>query len=546
MLYSHLPGSSIRLLDVICADDEVAYRLRSFSLSSTPTFDAVSYAWGREGRTETIFCNNEPVQVTPALKAMLKHIFHHRPSPDHLELEQTFGVSLRPLWIDAICINQNDPQEREAQIRLISSVFARATRVIIWLGPEGRHTDSFMYEASTVVQALERRSLTCPFHWEQPTFGTLEHRLQSVWMGLQEILQREWQNRLWTFQEAVLAKHAVVVCGRYSVDLNVVTKIDRLLENGPFDINSFMQEQRQNRELPYIFPFKDIGLFRDLVTQNNNNNSSPRFGVPWLLSQGYREGAKQPVDRIWSFLGLLEKRLQAEIMPILNYHDHGWRTYMRLTKILLKYDTRFDLLSLSTHVPGEMAEKPSWCIDLAAPMPYRTFYFMRDNYRAGISKQLSRWNCHSQQTRIPNVYDDEDKILEVPGFRLAIVDRVVQEDRLQQDRFHVSDPESVATWIDWEGQCRVLARQVLYGDTMHDNSDMPLPPNYLRVHASNMVADADCVYSDIGNEVITSLISAVREQYCGDSGGFDIPIAQLRVSSLWCQNVCIKYVERRE
>ncbi|GME35913.1 heterokaryon incompatibility protein [Neofusicoccum parvum] len=163
-------------------------------------------------------------------------------------------------------------------------------------------------------------------------------------------------------------------------------------------------------------------------------------------------------------------------MPILDYHDHGWRTYMRLTKILLKYDTRFDLLSLST-----------------------------------------------QQTRIPNVHDDEDKILEVPGFRLAIVDRVVQEDRLQQDRFHVSDPESVATWIDWEGQCRVLARQVYYGDTMHDNSDMPLPPNYLRVHASNMVADADRVYSDIGNDVITNLISSVREQYCGDPSGFDIP-----------------------
>ena len=44
----------------------------------------------------------------------------------------------RILWIDALCINQSDIEERSSQVAFMSSVYSRAVRVIVWLGESGK------------------------------------------------------------------------------------------------------------------------------------------------------------------------------------------------------------------------------------------------------------------------------------------------------------------------------------------------------------------------------------------------------------------------
>ena len=41
---------------------------------------------------------------------------------------------MKILWADAACINQSDDQERGHQVKQMGSIYATATKVLIWLG----------------------------------------------------------------------------------------------------------------------------------------------------------------------------------------------------------------------------------------------------------------------------------------------------------------------------------------------------------------------------------------------------------------------------
>ncbi|OJD33764.1 heterokaryon incompatibility protein [Diplodia corticola] len=517
MKYTPLRAGFIRLLNIDCANDKVVCRVIKTKLSSSLSFDAVSHTWGTEDRTEAIDCNGKSFPVTPSLKTMMQHLYHYRTEPPRSRR----GGSSRPLWIDTICINQDDANEKEVQIQLMGTIFAGAIRVIIWIGPAGEHTDTFMDEIPSVLEALQGDGRACPFHWETPISGALEQEIPAKWAGLRDVLGRPWTTRLWTFQEGVLAKHAVVMCGLHGVHLDVLAEIDGLLEKGDFDMNLYMQTQRTARDFPYSFPFGAIGSFRSSTHGNI---------APYLLSHCWGLGVKEPIDRIWSLLGLLEEGLKEEVAPLIDYSNEGreqyWKTYLRFAKTLLRHDKSLAILSLSAYEEG--SKLPSWCPDFSKPIPYRTFNFEQNNYRAGILE-----NSHHRHLRIPEVLDDDDQSLEISGFRLDAVSDVVKDSRLQQARFNVQHPTDVAAWIDWEARCRTLAQRVSC-----DGITTMLPHNYLRVHASDMVKDAESIYTDTGNDAITTLISLVGQQHCSNPGTNTATASVWALTSQCLRQIC--------
>ena len=87
-------------------------------------FDALSYAWGDTSVTETIIVSGKPFRATTNLVACLKQL------------------ATRPgetgLWVDAICINQNDVDERNLQVQRMKNIYQTAQSVIAWLGSSTR------------------------------------------------------------------------------------------------------------------------------------------------------------------------------------------------------------------------------------------------------------------------------------------------------------------------------------------------------------------------------------------------------------------------
>jgi hypothetical protein len=83
------------------------------------TYQALSYACGPATPTTPILCNGHRLEVTKNLHEVLLYLRHR-------------GV--QHLWIDAICIDQSDDEEKSEQIQLIKQIYDRAASLVIWLG----------------------------------------------------------------------------------------------------------------------------------------------------------------------------------------------------------------------------------------------------------------------------------------------------------------------------------------------------------------------------------------------------------------------------
>lgn len=85
-------------------------------------YEALSYAWGDVTPTSTItFPDNSILPIAANLNAFLRHRRHHEDTLD--------------LWIDAICINQADNNERSSQVQIMGQIYFLTSRLSIWLGP---------------------------------------------------------------------------------------------------------------------------------------------------------------------------------------------------------------------------------------------------------------------------------------------------------------------------------------------------------------------------------------------------------------------------
>ena len=93
------------------------------SLETAPVYEALSYTWGDSKKERSISCGSGSIAITANLATALVHL-RNTDKP-------------RILWIDQICINQDDVHERNEQVALMHRIYSKAENVVIWLGEEG-------------------------------------------------------------------------------------------------------------------------------------------------------------------------------------------------------------------------------------------------------------------------------------------------------------------------------------------------------------------------------------------------------------------------
>lgn len=121
--YSPIAAHSIRLLRLEpgAAADPIQFSLEPTFLDSGPIYEAISYCWGDAPNDVDVNCQGASMKITRNLWRALQEFRH--------------DIEPRILWADAICIKQEDYDEKNCQVNLMSDIYSKAKLVLIWLGP---------------------------------------------------------------------------------------------------------------------------------------------------------------------------------------------------------------------------------------------------------------------------------------------------------------------------------------------------------------------------------------------------------------------------
>jgi len=177
----------LRLLPNADKDSRIECRLMTCSLLEsyrTHPYEALSYVWGPEDYTESIYVdgNEHPVRVN--LQKALSNLRD--------------GFVERVLWVDALCINQKDDNEKGHQVESMAKIYAKASRVIVWLVDPPKKRDSLDNCDPTADgdqvddgdQALEAIRAAAAAE-EQRVGSTTNQKMILTLLG------REWFRRIW-------------------------------------------------------------------------------------------------------------------------------------------------------------------------------------------------------------------------------------------------------------------------------------------------------------------------------------------------------------
>lgn len=179
--YSDLPKGNIRLLKLLPHRDITSplqcslidYPLQDLAESNHHLYDSLSYAWGSPKKTKSILIGDCSLPITTNLHAALLHLRDR-----FLE---------RIIWVDAICINQQDLNERSSQVQRMAMIYALANCVIVWLGEADDNSDRALEEVYKSANGQQ---------------GGDDQEMQSAVLKL---LQRPWFKRIWVTLETPIS-----------------------------------------------------------------------------------------------------------------------------------------------------------------------------------------------------------------------------------------------------------------------------------------------------------------------------------------------------
>ncbi|KAI9703108.1 MAG: hypothetical protein M1820_005980 [Bogoriella megaspora] len=307
-------------LDIIDLDDPARVQ-----------YDALSYTWGDETSKRTITVNGVPFLATENLEIALRYLRRKD--------------ARRALWVDAISIDQCSTNEKNHQIRQMRSVYAGAAQVCVWLGEADEYTDAAMQHLLDNQNYLDDLELKPLLEWLMPASE-----------GIRRLFDRPWWTRAWVIQEIIVATgESTVGCGLMWMPL-------RILENILFALSL---DSMNTLEAP-IIPVDGGLLFEShFLNREIGFDDGADYTFAKLLTGTSRRAAKDPRDKIYAILGIVEEDIRNTFLPDYNELVTSNIVYQKAMALALERSQR-DQVDLLLHASLRHDEDfPSWCIDFS-------------------------------------------------------------------------------------------------------------------------------------------------------------------------------------
>ena len=227
--YRPLRESEIRLIVLDGAsgaeDEPVACELVYAHLTDATPYEALSYCWGdpRERGVLSVRVAGDTweLSATASLLGALRRLRRQG--------------TRRTLWVDAVCINQDDLEERANQVRLMREIYASASSVAIWVG-DGDEETSRAIATVGAIQARYCEAVGAPAGppdrcSEKDIHYPIRERHEAAHLFIQawSLFERPWFRRTWVVQEVFNARSAAVYCGRDILPWQAVLRVQRCM-----------------------------------------------------------------------------------------------------------------------------------------------------------------------------------------------------------------------------------------------------------------------------------------------------------------------------
>jgi hypothetical protein len=343
-------GDQIRVLDILPGDKDSLIRCdrRVVSLSAGPRYEALSYVWGNLTDLVDIELSGRVFGVTRNLYIALCRL--------------RLLSNVRTVWIDQLCIEQNDYEEKSTQVRLMRQIYSQCSSGLIWLGE--LREDISERDAAYVVEYLDYFDALMSGESKnliKPIFTSCNADFHRFLTSLRSMSRHEclWWTRIWTVQEAVLPRKAMVLWGPFQISWGIFLHVART-----FTFKSF-QELEIVCGLSFEEQWAMFDIFRWVKPLADVKDHEPD---PICIMTGWRGRlATDPRDKVYALSGLHRPGtlLSSEVC---DYRLTPAQVYTSMTKDLLQFYGNLRPLSMSPRLPKLEATPgvPSWALDLSS------------------------------------------------------------------------------------------------------------------------------------------------------------------------------------
>ncbi|KAH8665064.1 heterokaryon incompatibility protein-domain-containing protein [Tricladium varicosporioides] len=421
----------IRLLHVApgAPADPLFCSLEHVSLLDKPTYTALSYRWG--GPLKNIHIGDCIFKVTSNLEAALRQIRGR---------ERAIT-----LWVDAICINQDDKngedkqaaKEKSQQVAMMGEIYSTASKVFVWLGPASEDSYLAMMKIGEAGRIALESHLRIIHETDQKRWVPMLNEDPGMCAGLDQLLRggtggpglsiggkdstfplqpikglmaRDWWSRIWVIQELALAQEADFGCGNavvpayeFCAGLNLFG-IYRAIIIWQAATKGVKYGSGPSEELADIDlrPFRMIEGYRcpekkplyDLVRKTSTSAS---------LLEGNIE-ATDPRDKIFALWGLASDAEEQEFQP--DYDKSCTDVYTEAALAFIRAG-HMDIFSMCQGMPQspELLHLPSWVPDFSTRKltPIRAGYmphFCASRSFPGVPNLSVRADCNGRTTTL--------------------------------------------------------------------------------------------------------------------------------------------------
>jgi hypothetical protein len=399
---------------------ELVCDLKISSHPKDEDFEALSYAWGDVGDSCPITVNDECINITTNLEIAIRY------------LRKSDGP--RTLWIDALCIDQEDAAEKCSQVQRMGEIFSSANSVLAWLGPPELKSDEAMQTIEQIGRTLW--PIVCGETDDEPNSndGLLHliglspvdyvkmglHISDMNWKAIWAICERPYWHRVWIIQELALSGgnyrnaskgRCNVGCGSSWIPLTIFSAfvlIFGIITGNPRWIESekspplYLLSAKGSPPVAHMFQilWRLDGMF------DKDGEPPTKRSLNDLHRMSRQLQATDPRDKLYAFLGLAEDH---RVIP--DYTLSVSEVYSKWTRTCIERDKNLYCLHGNRDLSKSFG--PSWVPEL-----YSKVY-------DGFSFECALLGNNAGQSPASVSFLEGGSVLKAGGVSLGSVERVV-------------------------------------------------------------------------------------------------------------------------